>query len=148
MGSPLIGQGKSRPKYTCNGRFTEQFLESQSGSGASFTVNGGFLNAATSFWTRLLVGFLNLISVFKEANKNLAFDFVSNKDLQNFKNHKRIYRKYWFNFKYGFTLYFWINTWTLPIPCSKDLGGLVGTRHLGIVLANVADPEMVSGAFL
>jgi UDP-N-acetylmuramyl pentapeptide synthase len=33
-------------------------------------------------------------SVFKEASKNLAFDFLINKDKQNFNNHLRIYRKY------------------------------------------------------
>ena len=59
---------------------TEQFLESQPGSGASFTVTGGFLDAATS--------------VFKEARKNFAFDFLSNKDKQNFKNHQHIKKNY------------------------------------------------------
>jgi hypothetical protein len=47
VNSPLIGQGKSMLKYTCQGRFTEQFAESQPGSRASFTVTGRFLNAAT-----------------------------------------------------------------------------------------------------
>jgi hypothetical protein len=49
-------------------------------SGASFTVTGGFLDAATS--------------VFKEARKNFAFDFLSNKDKQNFKNHQHIKKNY------------------------------------------------------
>jgi hypothetical protein len=53
----------SRPKYTCHGRFTEQFSESHPGYRASFTVTGGFLNAATSS----LEGFIKLVSVFKEA---------------------------------------------------------------------------------
>ncbi len=51
-----------------------QFLESHPGSGASFTVTGGFLNAATSSLKRITG------SVFKEASKNLAFDFLRNKD--------------------------------------------------------------------
>jgi hypothetical protein len=53
MWSPLIGHGKSRVKYTSHGQFTEQFLESQPGSGASFTVTGGYLNAATSSLKRV-----------------------------------------------------------------------------------------------
>jgi hypothetical protein len=40
------------------------------GSGASFTVTGGFLNWGVTG------GLKKLVSVFKEASKNLAFDFL------------------------------------------------------------------------
>jgi hypothetical protein len=59
---------------TCRGWFRKQFSESQPGSGASFTLTGGFLIAA-----RFLIGFLKLLSVFKEASKNVV---CSNKDTQ------------------------------------------------------------------
>jgi hypothetical protein len=45
--------GESRPKYTSHGRFTEQISESQPGSEASFTVTGGFMNAAKSSLKRV-----------------------------------------------------------------------------------------------
>jgi len=63
--------GESGPKYTCHGRFTEQFLESQPGSGASFTVTGGFLNAATMSLKKVTGRIFKnyLVSVFKEARK-------------------------------------------------------------------------------
>jgi hypothetical protein len=74
--SPFLGQEKSRPTNTCHGRFTEQFSESQLGSGASFKVIGRFLNAATSSLKRA-TGRILKISVFKEERKNLAFDYRS-----------------------------------------------------------------------
>jgi hypothetical protein len=43
-----LDKEKSQPKYTCQGRFAEQFSESHPGNGASFTVTDGFLYAATS----------------------------------------------------------------------------------------------------
>ncbi len=46
-------KGKSRSKYTCHGWFTEQFSDSKPGSGASFTVTGGFLKTATSSLKRV-----------------------------------------------------------------------------------------------
>jgi hypothetical protein len=47
------------------------------GYGASFTVTGGFLNAATITLKRDGRIF-KLASVFKEARKNLAFDYLGN----------------------------------------------------------------------
>ncbi len=64
-------------KYTCHGRFTEQFSESQPDSGESYSGTGGFRNAETRSWWWRLEGFLKLVSVFKEASKNLPFDFLS-----------------------------------------------------------------------
>ncbi len=125
----LLDRGK-RPKYTCHGRFTQQFLESQPGYRASFTVTGGFLNAVTRSLKKVTGRIFKyyLVSVFKEAIKNLAFGFLSNKDEQNFKNHKRIYRNYLFNFiswhspfKYGDA------TTVVPPPLPPSL--LLPHRH-------------------
>jgi hypothetical protein len=64
---------------------TEQFSESQAGSGASFTVTGRFLNAATSSLKRVIGRTFKISKCFKEASKNLGFDFLSNKDKTKFK---------------------------------------------------------------
>ncbi len=59
-----------------------------------FTDRGRFLNAATSSLKRVTGRTFKIsVSVFK-GSKNLAFDFLSNKDKTKFKNHQRIYRKY------------------------------------------------------
>jgi hypothetical protein len=51
------------------------FRSTAGGSGASFfSVIGGFLNAATSSLKRVTE------RIFKEASKNLVFDFLINKD--------------------------------------------------------------------
>jgi hypothetical protein len=72
----------------CYGRVTEQFLESQSGSGAIFALTGGFLNPATSSLKRgLLEGFFKL---FKAACINLAYNFLSNKAKNILLNHQLI----------------------------------------------------------
>jgi hypothetical protein len=57
------------------------------GSGASFTVTGGFLNTATSSLNRVTGRILKIstVSVFKEASKNFAFYFLCNKDKKNYK---------------------------------------------------------------
>ncbi len=49
-----------------------------------------------ALWSGLLEGHLKLLCVFKKQVKNLAFDFLSNKDQSKFKNHQHIYRKCWF----------------------------------------------------
>jgi hypothetical protein len=53
--------GKVGLKYTFHGRFTEHFLESQTGSGASFTETV-FLNAATSSFLKRVTGRILKIS--------------------------------------------------------------------------------------
>ncbi len=68
-------------------RVQEQVLQSEA----------GFWMSQKALWRGLLEGLSKLVSVFKEASKNLAFDFLNNKDKTKFKNHQRIYRKYWFN---------------------------------------------------
>jgi hypothetical protein len=77
----LLDRGKvGLNMYTCHGRFTEQFLE----SGASFTLTivGGFLNAAASSLKRVTGRIFKISKCFQRSNyrKNLAFDFLSNKD--------------------------------------------------------------------
>jgi hypothetical protein len=70
-GSPLIGQGKSRPEYTCHGRFTEQMSESQAGSGSSFTVTGGLLNAATITLKRVTGRIFKISKCFQRSKEKL-----------------------------------------------------------------------------
>ncbi len=60
----LLDRGKVGLKYTCHGRFTEHFLESQTGSGASFTVTV-FLNAATSSLKRVTGRILKINKCFQ-----------------------------------------------------------------------------------
>jgi hypothetical protein len=66
--SPLIGQGKSRPKYTCHERFTEEFSE----AGASFTVTGGFLNAATITLKRDTGRIFKIMECFQRSKEKLG----------------------------------------------------------------------------
>ncbi len=49
-------------------------------------------------WRGLLEGFLQLVSVFIEASQNLIFYFLHNKAAKKFKNYRRMYKKYWFDF--------------------------------------------------
>ncbi len=97
IGSP------SRPKYTCHGRFTEQFSESQPGSGASFTVTGGFLNAAQQpLWRGwLLEGFLKLVSFLKEQGKTWHLIIFAIKPKKNISpaHIQKVGYRYWFNFR-------------------------------------------------
>ncbi len=69
-------------KYT----FTEQFSESQLGSGTSFRVTGRFLNAVATSLRRVILG-----GFFKIRKWHLIF---RNKRQKYFLNHPRIYRKY------------------------------------------------------
>jgi hypothetical protein len=70
-----------RGKDGLSRRFTEQFSESHPGYGASFTVKGGFLNAATSSLKRV-TGNIFKISVFKEASQYFIFHFLHRKILK------------------------------------------------------------------
>jgi hypothetical protein len=67
-------------------------------SGASFTVTGGFMNAAIRSLEMVPKVFLKLVSVFKEASKNLVrygiLIFLEIRTPKQFNNHQRIYRKY------------------------------------------------------
>jgi hypothetical protein len=51
-----------------------KFRITAGGSGSSFTVTGGFLNAATITLKRVIG---RILVFFKEARKNLAFDYFS-----------------------------------------------------------------------
>jgi hypothetical protein len=59
-------------------------FNSQPGCGASFTVTGGFLNAATSSSKGVTGRILKIstVTVFKEASNNLSFDFLLYEDKQ------------------------------------------------------------------
>jgi hypothetical protein len=50
-------------------QFNEQFLESQPGSGASFSVTGGFLNVATRSLKRVTGRIIKISNCFKRSKK-------------------------------------------------------------------------------
>jgi hypothetical protein len=60
----------------------------------------GFLHVITSRQTGKVggLGFLKLVSVFKEASQDFIFHFLHNKAAKKLKNHRRIHRKYRFEF--------------------------------------------------
>jgi hypothetical protein len=53
----------------------------------------GFPNATTSSMKRVPERSSKIISIFKEASKNLVFDFLGDKDTKKL-NHQRIHRQY------------------------------------------------------
>ncbi len=71
VGFGHLEEGGIKRAMSRDGWFTEQFSELQPGSGASFIVTGGFLNAATS----ITGGFLVLISLYR-AKKYSSCDTV------------------------------------------------------------------------
>ncbi len=66
------GTGKS----SCHGRFTEQFLESHPGYGASFTGTGGFPNAATSSLKRVTGRIFKICKCFRGSKQDFVFHFL------------------------------------------------------------------------
>jgi hypothetical protein len=55
------------------GQFTEQFLESQPGSGASFSVTVGFLNVATRSLKKVTGRIFKISNCFKRSKKTWHF---------------------------------------------------------------------------
>ncbi len=55
------------------------------------------------FWSgilmRLPVKYIELVSIFKEASRNFKSTFQDIEDAKNSKNHRRMNRKYWFDFE-------------------------------------------------
>ncbi len=74
----------------------------------------GWIEAPNSLWVaaslvgggggeilmRLPVKCLELVRIFKEASRNFKSTFRDVEDVKKFKKHRRLYRKYWFDF-YG-----------------------------------------------
>ncbi len=89
-----LDRGKVGLTIHVHGRFTEQFSESHQGYGASFTVTGGILNAATSSLKRVIRAIFKFGSVFNEASQDFIFHFLYNKAAKEFKTHRRLFRKY------------------------------------------------------
>jgi hypothetical protein len=63
---------------------SEQLLESQAAFRTTFSVTGDYLKAGTSFLK--VFGFIN---DFKEASRNLIFDFLHRKAAKYCKNYQR-----------------------------------------------------------
>jgi hypothetical protein len=79
---------------------SEQFSGSQAGYGTTFRDTGGHHKAGTSSLKRVTgMNFtMSMVSDFVEASRNFNLDLLHKKTTSNCENHKRSFKKYWFDF--------------------------------------------------
>jgi hypothetical protein len=78
--------------------FLRIFIESWPVLRTTFRVTGGYKKAGTSSPKGLLEGFSQLVSNFTDASTNFFLDFLHKKTAKNSENHKRSFKKIFFDF--------------------------------------------------